>query len=121
MRHALCSCITRVVTAVVILLWLTPGRVGAVEPPSPPYGMHLEHTWIPMKDGVRLAANLFMPTGGVDATKENLAAWFKAGVCAVGIGSKLISQKLMEQKDYNSIEKLTREVLQTVQFIKNSS
>jgi 2-dehydro-3-deoxyphosphogluconate aldolase/(4S)-4-hydroxy-2-oxoglutarate aldolase len=61
---------------------------------------------------------LFMPTGGVDTTKENLDAWFKSGVCAVGMGSKLISKKLMEQKDYGSIEKLTKEVLQTIQAIK---
>lgn len=61
---------------------------------------------------------LFMPTGGVDTTKENLEAWFKAGVCAVGMGSKLISKKLMEQKDYSAIEKLTREVLATLQSIK---
>ena len=28
---------------------------------------------------------LFMPTGGVDTTKENLEGWFGAGVCAVGM------------------------------------
>ena len=39
-----------------------------------------------------------MPTGGVDTTKENIEGWFKAGVCAVGMGSKLISKKLMEAK-----------------------
>jgi len=61
---------------------------------------------------------LFMPTGGVDTTKENLEAWFKAGVCAVGMGSKLISKKLMEQKDYTAMEKLTKEVLQMIQSIK---
>jgi 2-dehydro-3-deoxyphosphogluconate aldolase/(4S)-4-hydroxy-2-oxoglutarate aldolase len=61
---------------------------------------------------------LFMPTGGVDTTKENLEAWFKSGVCAVGMGSKLISKKLMEQKDYATIENLTREVLATIQSIK---
>src|SRR5678815_1598826 len=61
---------------------------------------------------------LFMPTGGVDTTKENLEAWFKSGVSAVGMGSKLISKKLMEQKDYAAIEELTREVLQTIQKIK---
>ncbi|MFZ1533924.1 MAG: bifunctional 4-hydroxy-2-oxoglutarate aldolase/2-dehydro-3-deoxy-phosphogluconate aldolase, partial [Chitinophagaceae bacterium] len=42
---------------------------------------------------------LFMPTGGVDTTRENIEGWFKAGVCAVGMGSKLISKKLMEAKD----------------------
>lgn len=61
---------------------------------------------------------LFMPTGGVDTTKENLESWFKAGVCAVGMGSKLISKKLMEQKDYDTIEKLAKEVLRTIQSIK---
>jgi 2-dehydro-3-deoxyphosphogluconate aldolase/(4S)-4-hydroxy-2-oxoglutarate aldolase len=61
---------------------------------------------------------LFMPTGGVDTSKENIEGWFKAGVCAVGMGSKLISKKLMEQKDYSTIEKLTREVLDTIQSIK---
>jgi 2-dehydro-3-deoxyphosphogluconate aldolase/(4S)-4-hydroxy-2-oxoglutarate aldolase len=60
---------------------------------------------------------LFMPTGGVDTTRENLELWFKAGVCAVGMGSKLISKKFMEQKDYAAIEKLAREVLQTIQSI----
>ncbi len=61
---------------------------------------------------------LFMPTGGVDTTKENIEGWFKAGVCAVGMGSKLISKKLMEQKDYSAIEKLAKEVLDTIQSIK---
>ena len=61
---------------------------------------------------------LFMPTGGVDTSKENLEGWFKAGVSAVGMGSKLISKKLMEQKDYAAIEKATREVLHTIQSIR---
>lgn len=61
---------------------------------------------------------LFMPTGGVDTTKENIEGWFKAGVCAVGMGSKLISKKLMEQKEYATIEKLTREVLEIIHAIK---
>ena len=61
---------------------------------------------------------LFMPTGGVDTTKENIEGWFKAGVCAVGMGSKLISKKLMETKDYGTIEKNTKEVLETIASIK---
>ena len=62
---------------------------------------------------------LFMPTGGVDTTKENISGWFKAGVCAVGMGSKLISKKLMEAKDYATIETSTKEVLSTIKTIKN--
>ena len=61
---------------------------------------------------------LFMPTGGVDTTRENIEGWFKAGVCAVGMGSKLISKKLMEAKDYQTIESSTREVLSLIQTIK---
>ena len=61
---------------------------------------------------------LFMPTGGVDTTRENIEGWFKAGVCAVGMGSKLISKKLMEAKDYATIESSTREVLSLIQSIK---
>jgi len=61
---------------------------------------------------------LFMPTGGVDTTKESIEAWYKAGVCAVGMGSKLISKKLMEQKDYATIESSTREVLALIQSVK---
>ncbi|MEO6406850.1 MAG: bifunctional 4-hydroxy-2-oxoglutarate aldolase/2-dehydro-3-deoxy-phosphogluconate aldolase [Ferruginibacter sp.] len=63
---------------------------------------------------------LFMPTGGVDTTRENIEGWFKAGVCAVGMGSKLISKKFMEQKDYATIESSSREVLVLVQSIKNN-
>jgi len=61
---------------------------------------------------------LFMPTGGVDTTKENIEGWFKAGVCAVGMGSKLISKKLMETKDYGTIESETKKVLELIESIK---
>jgi 2-dehydro-3-deoxyphosphogluconate aldolase/(4S)-4-hydroxy-2-oxoglutarate aldolase len=61
---------------------------------------------------------LFMPTGGVDTTKENIEEWFKAGVCAVGMGSKLISKKLMETKDYAAIEMETKKVLELIQQVK---
>jgi 2-dehydro-3-deoxyphosphogluconate aldolase / (4S)-4-hydroxy-2-oxoglutarate aldolase len=61
---------------------------------------------------------LFMPTGGVDLDKENIAGWFKAGVCAVGMGSKLISKPLLEEKNYSKIEQLTKEALAIIQSIK---
>ncbi len=61
---------------------------------------------------------LFMPTGGVDTSRENIEGWFKAGVCAVGMGSKLISKDLMAAKDYATIETTTREVLALIQTIK---
>lgn len=61
---------------------------------------------------------LFMPTGGVDTTRENIESWFKAGVCAVGMGSKLISKKLMQELDYATLEKETLHVLELLKKIK---
>ncbi|MGJ7030273.1 bifunctional 4-hydroxy-2-oxoglutarate aldolase/2-dehydro-3-deoxy-phosphogluconate aldolase [Niabella hirudinis] len=61
---------------------------------------------------------LFMPTGGVDTTEESIASWFKAGVCAVGMGSKLVSKELMAARDYATIEAKTKEVFALIQSIK---
>ena len=60
----------------------------------------------------------FMPTGGVEMDKENIAGWFKAGVSAVGMGSKLITKQLLEAKDYAGITAATKQVLETVKSIK---
>lgn len=59
----------------------------------------------------------FMPTGGVEATKENLQGWFNAGVVAVGMGSRLITKKMLEEKDYTAIQNNTREALSLIQTI----
>ncbi len=52
-----------------------------------------------------------MPTGGVEATRESLSAWFKAGVSAVGIGSNLIRKEYLAQQDYAALTAHTRQVL----------
>ncbi len=62
---------------------------------------------------------LFMPTGGVELDKDNIAGWFKAGVCAVGMGSKLITKPLLEAKDYTGISTATKDVLAIIQSIKS--
>lgn len=54
---------------------------------------------------------LFIPTGGVDLNRENIARWFNSGVCAVGLGSKLITKQLLENKDYPGIELLVKEII----------
>lgn len=59
----------------------------------------------------------FMPTGGVDTTKESIESWFKAGVSAVGMGSKLISKDLMAAQDYTTIENETKKVLEIIQTL----
>jgi len=57
---------------------------------------------------------LFIPTGGVEIVKENIATWFKAGVCAVGMGSKLISKAVLENKSYDLLEKETKRALELI-------
>lgn len=56
----------------------------------------------------------FMPTGGVELEAGNLSAWFRAGVVAVGMGSKLITKQIMEQKDYDSLRANTQSALQLI-------
>lgn len=63
---------------------------------------------------------LFMPTGGVDVTEENLKGWFNAGVCAVGMGSKLITKTVMEHKQYDELITLTQKALTLAKSCKNS-
>jgi 2-dehydro-3-deoxyphosphogluconate aldolase/(4S)-4-hydroxy-2-oxoglutarate aldolase len=63
---------------------------------------------------------LFMPTGGVELEKNNIAGWFKAGVCAVGMGSKLVSKDVMEHKKYDELVAATKEVLAIVKSCKQN-
>jgi 2-dehydro-3-deoxyphosphogluconate aldolase/(4S)-4-hydroxy-2-oxoglutarate aldolase len=57
---------------------------------------------------------LFIPTGGVELEADNIQTWFKAGVCAVGIGSKLISKDILATKNYAALGLLTQETLNLV-------
>lgn len=52
-----------------------------------------------------------MPTGGVEATKESITAWFKAGVAAVGIGSHLVRKDWMDAGDYESMTRLAGQLI----------
>jgi 2-dehydro-3-deoxyphosphogluconate aldolase / (4S)-4-hydroxy-2-oxoglutarate aldolase len=60
----------------------------------------------------------FMPTGGVELEEENLKAWFKSGVVAVGMGSKLITKKIMEERDFDSLKSNTENALRMIAAIK---
>ncbi|MCF8335347.1 MAG: bifunctional 4-hydroxy-2-oxoglutarate aldolase/2-dehydro-3-deoxy-phosphogluconate aldolase [Bacteroidales bacterium] len=55
-----------------------------------------------------------MPTGGVEPTEENLRPWFEAGVCSVGMGSKLITKKLVENGEFSKIKDKASEALSIV-------
>nr|WP_294790202.1 bifunctional 4-hydroxy-2-oxoglutarate aldolase/2-dehydro-3-deoxy-phosphogluconate aldolase [uncultured Mucilaginibacter sp.] len=57
---------------------------------------------------------LFMPTGGVELTKESIGGWFKAGVCAVGMGSQLVSKDVMDGKKYAELTESTKEAIAIV-------
>jgi 2-dehydro-3-deoxyphosphogluconate aldolase/(4S)-4-hydroxy-2-oxoglutarate aldolase len=52
-----------------------------------------------------------MPTGGVEATKESVNAWIRAGATALGIGSNLISKERVAQARWDEITQVTAQVL----------
>ena len=61
----------------------------------------------------------FMPTGGVELEKGNIKSWFDAGVIAVGMGSKLITKKLLEQKAYTDLTTSAKEALSIIHSVKH--
>ncbi|HUH33667.1 MAG TPA: hypothetical protein VLZ28_06910, partial [Daejeonella sp.] len=61
---------------------------------------------------------LFVPTGGVDIEKQNIKRWFDAGVCAVGMGSKMISKQALETNDYDGIYKLALKAIAVINEVK---
>ncbi|WP_184550292.1 bifunctional 4-hydroxy-2-oxoglutarate aldolase/2-dehydro-3-deoxy-phosphogluconate aldolase [Mucilaginibacter sp. FT3.2] len=64
------------------------------------------------------AGQLFIPTGGVDLNINSISTWFKAGVCAVGMGSKLISKNVLDNKLYDQLYNDTITLLEMVQASK---
>lgn len=59
-----------------------------------------------------------MVTGGVEPTEENLSAWFKAGVCCVGMGSNLFPKEVLKNKEWSKITELCKNSLKIVQVHK---
>lgn len=62
----------------------------------------------------------FMPTGGVDSSIENLKSWFKAGVAAVGMGSKLIKETISTADNYKELSVMVQQVLKDIDTLKTS-
>lgn len=56
-----------------------------------------------------------LPTGGVDATEENVTAWIKAGAAALGMGSKLITAQALKERNFDLI---ADKVAQVIAWIK---
>lgn len=61
-----------------------------------------------------------MPTGGVDATKENVQEWIKAGAACLGMGSKLIRKNWVASGDTAAIQKNVQQVLTWIAEAKKS-
>ncbi|GAB3004192.1 bifunctional 4-hydroxy-2-oxoglutarate aldolase/2-dehydro-3-deoxy-phosphogluconate aldolase [Cyclobacterium sp. 1_MG-2023] len=61
---------------------------------------------------------IFMPTGGVSLDKDNVQAWFSAGVSAVGMGSKLVSKQLLQDKNYTEIHEMAKKAIALVNEVK---
>ena len=61
-----------------------------------------------------------MPTGGVSTDAANLLEWFEAGVSCVGMGSKLISNELLVNKNYDQLTLAVQKTLALIQKIKTS-
>jgi 2-dehydro-3-deoxyphosphogluconate aldolase / (4S)-4-hydroxy-2-oxoglutarate aldolase len=61
----------------------------------------------------------FIPTGGVNATEESIASWFKVGVVAVGLGSKLISKDVVAKNNYDELAQKVKEVLAIIDKLQN--
>ena len=60
-----------------------------------------------------------MPTGGVSPTKENLGAWFEAGVHCVGMGSKLITKDIIANDNYGKLTVTVKEALEIIKSIRS--
>jgi 2-dehydro-3-deoxyphosphogluconate aldolase/(4S)-4-hydroxy-2-oxoglutarate aldolase len=60
-----------------------------------------------------------MPTGGVSTSEDNLKGWFDAGVTCVGIGSQLISNEILANKDYDGLKLKVQETLAIIARIRN--
>ncbi|MCD8177578.1 MAG: bifunctional 4-hydroxy-2-oxoglutarate aldolase/2-dehydro-3-deoxy-phosphogluconate aldolase [Tannerellaceae bacterium] len=55
--------------------------------------------------------SMIMATGAVEPTEENLAAWFKAGVTCVGMGSKLFPKEAIAEGNWAEISRLCQDAL----------
>ena len=60
-----------------------------------------------------------MPTGGVSPTEESLRSWFEAGVTCVGMGSQLISKKVIEQRDFGGLAQTISDCRVLIQKIRS--
>ena len=70
---------------------------------------------MPLFSGIR-----FVVTGGVDITHESLEKWMKSGIVGVGLGSKLITNIILTNNDYDQLSLSTASVVKIMNQIKQS-
>lgn len=56
----------------------------------------------------------FMATGGIELERDSITNWFKAGACAVGMGSRLVSKPIIENEKFDVIETRAKQALDIV-------
>lgn len=52
---------------------------------------------------------MLMVSGGVEATRENILAWIKAGAVALNIGSDLIRKDLVKLGNFEGIRRMVEQ------------
>ena len=62
-----------------------------------------------------------MPTGGVAPTEDSLKEWFDAGIACAGMGSKLITKKLVATNDFAQLTQKVKEVIELIRTIRGNS
>jgi 2-dehydro-3-deoxyphosphogluconate aldolase/(4S)-4-hydroxy-2-oxoglutarate aldolase len=62
-----------------------------------------------------------MPTGGVDPDEASVKKWFGAGIVAAGMGSKLITQEMLDAKDYAGISRKVRETVDLIKKVRGKA
>ena len=59
-----------------------------------------------------------MPTGGVDMEEEGLKNWLDSGVFSVGMGSKLFTNEIIQNKDWGLLASQCKKLVETINRIK---
>ena len=59
-----------------------------------------------------------MPTGGIGVERETLREWFDAGVTAVGLGSSLITNDIVNRRAWDELERRCRDVVTAIREVR---
>jgi 2-dehydro-3-deoxyphosphogluconate aldolase / (4S)-4-hydroxy-2-oxoglutarate aldolase len=59
----------------------------------------------------------FMPTGGVEPTKESIKSWLDAGVVCVGMGSNLLNKELIDKRDWVALRAQLTKLVTLIQEV----